>query len=89
MKTFIGINIIIASILCGLYVGAWLLFIKPIIDVCIAFDNNTLTGVMVGWTIIKCIFASTVGSLLTYLGITIGIGIMEQGVKRFVPRLSE
>lgn len=72
MKNIIGNLIIIAGILCGLYVGGWLMFIQPIIEVCKAFDVGTLTGLMVGITVLKCIFASTVGGIIAYVGIVIG-----------------
>ena len=72
MKNIIGVLIMIAGILCGLYVGGWLMFIQPIIEACKAFDAGTLTGLMVGITVLKCIFASFVGSVVAYAGIIIG-----------------
>ena len=71
MKSFIGKLIIIISLLMGLYVGGWLMFIKPIIEMCKAFDAGTLTGLMIGITAIKCIFAATVGCIIYYIGIFI------------------
>lgn len=35
---------IIVGIALGIYTGGWLLFIKPIITVCAAYDAGTLTG---------------------------------------------
>ena len=46
---------IIVGIALGIYTGGWLLFIKPIIAVCAVYDAGTLTGSMIGWTIIKCL----------------------------------
>lgn len=77
MKFFGGIIVICLSLAAALYLGLWLMFIKPIIDCCMAFDAGTLTGVMVGICVLKCIFASTVGSLLAVIGTSIGIGICE------------
>lgn len=59
---------LIGGIAIGLYVGGWVMFIRPIIEACRHFDAGTLTGVIVGVTILKCIFASTVGSLIVYVG---------------------
>jgi hypothetical protein len=43
-----------------LYGGGWLLFIQPIIALCKAIDAGTITALMVGLTVVKCIFAGTV-----------------------------
>lgn len=77
MKNILGFFIIILSIIGGLYIGGWLLFIKPIIDACKAFDTDTLTAVIIGVTLIKCLFASTVGSLIVYIGVHFGCSLME------------
>ena len=75
MKSFIGFVLMIGSWIGALYVGGWLMFISPIIEACKAFDAGTLTGYIVGVTILKCIFAGTVGSLVAYFGTLIGIGL--------------
>lgn len=72
MKKLFGVLLIIVGIVGGLYVGGWIMFIKPIIDVCQAFDAGTLTGMMVGITVLKCIFAGTVGGLIVYVGYFFG-----------------
>ena len=48
------------------------MFIQPIIQVCVAFDAGLLTGLIVGVTILKCIIASLVGTVIVYIGILIG-----------------
>lgn len=77
MKKFLGNLIMILGFLSGLYVGGWLMFIQPIIECCQAFDANTLTGVMVGITVIKCVFAGTVGTIIAYIGFFIGAVFKE------------
>lgn len=77
IKYFIGLVALVAGFVGGLYVGGWVLFIQPIIELCKAFDANAVTAVMVGVTIIKCILAGTVGSLIFYLGAAIGKIIVE------------
>lgn len=69
----IGVILIIAGALGGLYVGGWRMFIQPIIEVCKAFDAGTITGMMIGLTVIKCIFASGVGSLIFIVGYYLGM----------------
>lgn len=72
MKKIIGVLLMIAGIVGGLYVGGWMLFIQPIIEACQAFDAGTLTGTIVGITVLKCIFASAVGSIIAYVGLLVG-----------------
>lgn len=72
MKTIIGYLIMIVGIVLGLYVGGWMMFISPIIEACKAFDAGTLTALKVGLTIIKCVFASTVGVIIAYIGLIVG-----------------
>ena len=72
-KNIIAWIVFIGSIVGGLYVGGWLMFIQPIVEACKAFDAGTLTGLMVGTTILKCMFASAVGYMIIYVGTTIAI----------------
>ena len=68
MKVIIGWLVFIGSIVLGAYVGGWLMFIQPIIDVCKAFDAGTLTGLLVGTTVLKCMFASLVSGIIIWIG---------------------
>lgn len=72
MKNVIGILVAIIGIVGGLYIGGWLMFIQPIMEACQHFDAGTLTGVIVGATVLKCIFASAVGSVIAYVGVFLG-----------------
>ena len=63
--------ILIGSILCGLYVGGWIMFIQPIIEACRCFDAGTLTGAVIGSTIVKCALASFVTSIIVSAGVFI------------------
>jgi len=73
MKNFISKCVIFLSCIAGVYVGGWLMFIKPILNCCTMFDTGTLTGYIVGITILKCIFATTVGVFIAWAGTMIGI----------------
>lgn len=72
MKKIVGALLFIGGIVGGLYVGGWMLFIQPIIAACQAFDAGTLTASIVGVTVIKCIFASIVGSIIAWIGMVLG-----------------
>ena len=72
MKKLIGVVIIIASIVGAIYLGGWILFIKPILDACSAFDAGTLTSTVIVITILKCLFASAVAVVIATFGVAIG-----------------
>ena len=72
VKNMIGNLLIAAGVVGGLYVGGWVMFIQPIIEACKAFDAGTLTGLIVGVTVLKCIFATAVGSIIACIGVFVG-----------------
>lgn len=76
IRNIIGIISTVVGIIGGLYVGGWLMFIEPIMDACRAFDAGVLTGAIIGATVIKCVFASFVGSLIFLVGYYLGIMII-------------
>ena len=47
------------------------MFIQPIIEACRCFDAGTLTGEVIGSTIVKCALASFVTSIIVSAGIFI------------------
>lgn len=77
IKGIIGCIIFLGSIVGALYVGGWLMFIQPIIEACKAFDAGTLTGLTVGVTVLKCLFASTIGTIIIYVGSAISMKILD------------
>lgn len=64
MRGIIAIIIWVIGAALGLYVGGWLMFVKPIITCCAAFDAGTLTGMMIGTSVLKCIFGSAIGGTI-------------------------
>ena len=76
-RTILGWIVLIGSVVCGVYVGGWLMFVKPIIEACEAFDAGTLTGVAVGITIMKCICSGAVGSYIMYIGSAIAMRLFK------------
>lgn len=62
----------VVGIVAGLYVGGWLMFVQPILEACRCFDAGTLTGTIVGITVLKCVFASAVGGIIAWVGIVLG-----------------
>ena len=82
IKIVLGILIVIASWIFAAYLGGYVLFIKPIINACIAFDNGNLTALIIGTTVLKCLFASATFSLIAYLGSSIGLLLLIVSNKR-------
>ena len=72
-KIFQLINIALTA-----YVGLWLMFIKPIFDCCTAIDMGTLTGELVAISIVKCLFAGVVGTVIYMIGAMIIMVIFKE-----------
>ena len=71
-------TVIIVGIALSIYAGGWLLFIKPVIVVCAAYDAGTLTGSMIGWTIIKClVFAPIAAKVIMSVSLGIAEAILD------------
>ena len=68
MRNIIAILIFGVSVIAAIYFGGWVLFVHPIITCCAAFDAGTLTAMMLGISILKCIVAAGVASILVYVG---------------------
>lgn len=69
---------IIVGVALGIYAGGWLLFIKPIITVCAAYDAGTLTGSMIGWTIIKyLVFSPIAAKVIMNVALAIAEAILD------------
>ena len=82
MKHLIGILITIGSIILGIYVGVWVMCVQPIMDVCMAIDNHTISASIVGVAVIKILFSSVVGGLIAYIGTVIGTFLTSTKTKR-------
>ncbi len=77
MRNNLAIIVVIIGIGLSLYVGIWLMLIEPIVSCCIAFDTGTLTGIMIGVSVIKCIFSNPVGLIILHTAIKIAAIIAE------------
>lgn len=77
MKNIIAIIIIWLGCILALYVGGWLMFIKPIINVVLALQAGIVTGSMIALAIIKILLASIVGGIIAYIGFIIAAFIAD------------
>ena len=76
VRTVLGVLIMVVGFAIAGYIGIWEMFIGPIIDACKHFDAGTLTGLIIGKTVIKCIFASTASSLIAWVSYITGMSII-------------
>lgn len=72
IKLVLSVIVLVSGIAAAIYFGLWIMFIKSILTACAAFDAGSLTGMVIGTTILKCIFAGTVSSII--IRVTCGIG---------------
>ena len=77
MKNIIAIIIIWLGCVLALYVGGWLMFIKPIINVVLALQAGIVTGSMIALAIIKILLASIVSGIIAYIGFIIAAFIAD------------
>ena len=70
---YLGWLVVILGAILGIYIGGYLMFIKPIVECLTLFDMGILTGSKIGWTILKCFFAGTIGGLIFAIGYYIGL----------------
>lgn len=64
IKAVIALVIFLCGIIGAVYIGGWVMFIKPIIAMAVAIDAQTITATLVAKSIIKIIFAGGVGSII-------------------------
>jgi hypothetical protein len=76
IKRILGVIIILGSIFLAGYVGLWEMFIEPIINACQHFDAGTLNATILATTVLKCVFASTVGGLILAVGPQFGLALI-------------
>lgn len=64
IKAIFSLIVLITGVVAAIYFGIWVMFIKSILLVGVAFDAGTLTGIGVSWAIIKCLFAKAVTKII-------------------------
>jgi zinc transporter ZupT len=62
----------VAGFVGAAYVGAWLMFVKPIMDAYAAFKAGAITYAIICITVTKCVFAGSVSSLFIACGCAVG-----------------
>ena len=75
MSKIISYIVAVAAFVLGIYVGVWKMLLAQIINLCNAYDNGTLTGILMGTAILKCFFAGASMVGIWYLGCIIAVFI--------------
>ena len=79
LRKIIGNMIMLLGVAAGLYVGLWLMFIRPIIETAAAFDNGTITAMMVAGAILQVLLSTGTGSVIAGIGIIAGAAVKRWG----------
>lgn len=81
----LGVLLIIAGIVLGLYVGIWVMFIGGIIGLitqAVEISNGNIYAMEIGLNIGKLLFATLIGWVSGLLPIVTGIGLLMGKTKR-------
>lgn len=76
MKTILSIILMIISGILAIYVGGWLMFIMPIVDI-INTIKNGVDAMIIGISIFKMLFASFVAWLILVIGLSISKHLLD------------
>lgn len=72
VRTILGCLILAAGVLGGLYVGLWLTFAQPLLDLCELYEVGALTVVHVARAIVGGILGFFGGWILFFISLIIG-----------------
>jgi hypothetical protein len=76
-RKFFGTVIMILGVMLGLYIGGYVLFVKPIIDIVGTISSGDWNGGIIAWGILKMVCASIVGVLIGYFTVFVGAIIYD------------
>lgn len=79
MRVFIGILLILAGVVAGVYVGLWLMFIGGIVQIVDAVQASPVSGMDIGVGIVRIVFAGFTGTVSAFVLILPGAAIAGDG----------
>lgn len=77
MKQILGILIMIATVIFAGYLVFWWGIVEPIIEVYDHMQNDTLTGALLGWSIVKFFLKEVVAWVVGIAGFAISSALMS------------
>jgi hypothetical protein len=76
IKVLVGICVFLGGIVLGIYVGLVKMIIGGIIDVVNGSKANPTDGSKIGWGIVKVLLGGTVGEIVAFVFMAIGIALI-------------
>lgn len=77
MRFVLGLFLIAAGIVLGVYVGFWVCFVGGIMDLIAQVRAPEISGISVAFAVFKICFASCFGYVAAYCGIVPGAAILQ------------
>lgn len=75
MKMILGVLVILAGVIAGIYVGVWVMFIGGIVMIVDAIKANPVDGVDIGLGLLRVCFSAVAGWLTVIFTVTVGAAI--------------
>ena len=89
IRGIIGLFVMILSVLSGLYIGLYEMIIMTLFKLNIAYNSNTVTWIMVSFSLIKLVFAIPVFLFIVYIGFCFGTIIIIKTGKQKTSKTSQ
>ena len=89
IRGIIGLFVMILSILIGSYIGLYNMIIMTLSKLGIAYSSNTVTWIMVSFSLIKLVFAIPVFLFIIYVGFCFGAIIIIKTGKQKTSKTSQ
>lgn len=77
LKKILGISLIIISIIFGIYLGGWGMFVGGCLHIAKAFDMHMISAVLIVTNVLKILFGGIVGAFIILFGVSGGLAIIE------------
>lgn len=78
MKFIIGLLLVFAGVVIGLYVGGYLMFFKGVIDIIEQIKAPSIDTTIMAWAIVKVVLASAVGGLSAMVLVIPGMSMLDK-----------
>ena len=82
MAAFIGVLLIIAGVLLGLYVGLYLCFYSGILQIINGFQANPISGNEIAMGVVKMMCFALTGAISAFVLISPGVAIIKSVARK-------
>lgn len=77
LKTAIGIVLMLAGVVLGLYVGVWLCLVGGIVDIVEVIKSQGIDAMKIAWGIVKVLCSGLFGMLSAYVLLIPGWAMLD------------